>query len=132
MKNKVFILFRKLLPVYRTLAGPGNLKALNLIKSFSYKLKILKFASGKKVFDWVIPNEWIIKDAYIKDIRGKKIVDFNQNNLHAVVNSIPVNKIVPLSLLKKKVLRIPILKNTRFPMLRHIIKDWGFAYPIIN
>ena len=106
MKNKVFILFRKLLPVYRTLAGPGNLKALNLIKSFSYKLKILKFASGKKVFDWVIPNEWIIKDAYIKDIRGKKIVDFNQNNLHAVVNSIPVNKIVPLSLLKKKFLRI--------------------------
>ena len=105
---------------------------MNLIKSFSYKLKILKFASGKKVFDWVIPNEWIIKDAYIKDIRGKKIVDFNQNNLHAVVNSIPVNKIVPLSLLKKKVFTHSILKNA-IPMLRHIIKKIGvFAYPIIN
>ena len=86
MKNEVFTLFKKLLPVYRTLSGPGNLKALNIIRLFSYKLKILNFKSGLRVFDWTIPKEWTIKAAYIKDLDVKNIVDFNQNNLHVVIN----------------------------------------------
>ena len=53
--------------------------------------------SGEKVYDWVIPDEWNIKDAYVSKINGEKVIDFKENNLHLVSYSMPVNKIVSKS-----------------------------------
>mgnify|MGYP003309179627 CR=1 FL=1 len=57
-------------------------------------LKIKKIKSGKKVFDWKVPEEWNVKDAYVLDKYGKKIVDFKKNNLHLVGYSIPIEKYI--------------------------------------
>ena len=80
---------KKLFPICRSLTGKGNEKTLSIIKKTLGKLKITKFSSGKKVFDWKIPNEWNVKDAYVLDKFNKKIIDFKKNNLHLVGYSSP-------------------------------------------
>ena len=81
-----------LFPICRSLTGGGVRKTLKIIKNEFPKLKICKIQSGTKVFDWNVPPEWNVKNAYILDKNSKKIVDFKNNNLHLVGYSIPVNK----------------------------------------
>jgi len=117
----------KLYPICRSLTGPGTLKTLKIIKKEFKDLKIKKDKSGKRVYDWRIPPEWIIKDAYIKDKNNKKIVDFKLNNLHLVNYSIPINKLVSkaellkkLNSLKKQPTAIPYITS-------YYRRDWGFC-----
>ena len=60
----------------------------------------------EKVFDWKIPHEWIIKDAYIKNKENKKILDFKDNNLHVVNFSRSIHQNISLDKLKKKIFTI--------------------------
>ena len=77
-------LLKKLFPICRSITGKGILDSLKILKNHNKKIKIKYFRTGKNVFDWKIPSEWNIKDAYIKDSKGTKIIDFNENNLHVV------------------------------------------------
>ena len=92
---------KKIFPICRSLTGNGNRKTLNILKSKIPNLQILEIPSGKKVFDWIIPPEWNIKDAYIKDENGNKVINFKENNLHIVNYSIPISKKIKLKDLKK-------------------------------
>ncbi len=83
---------QRLFPICRSITGNGVRQTLKIIKKEFPKLKIYSVPSGTKVFDWNIPPEWNIKDAYILDKDNKKIVDFKNNNLHLVGYSIPINK----------------------------------------
>ena len=83
---------QRLFPICRSITGNGVRKTLKIIKKEFPKLKIYSVPSGTKVFDWNIPPEWNIKDAYILDKDNKKIVDFKNNNLHLVGYSVPINK----------------------------------------
>ena len=67
-------IFKDLFPVCRSLTGSGNMKTLNYFKNIISDLKIKKIPSSSKIFDWEVPAEWNIKDAYIKNARGKKII----------------------------------------------------------
>ena len=88
--RKLIKLGKKLFPINRSLTGKGSLKTLKIIRSEIPNLKIKKFKSGKKVYDWKIPSEWNAYDAYVKDKRGRKIIDFKKNNLHLVGYSKPI------------------------------------------
>ena len=66
----------------RSITGKDTFKTLSLIKKKINNLKIKKFKSGTKVFDWTVPPEWNVKEAFVKDKYGKKIIDFKKNNLH--------------------------------------------------
>ena len=92
-------LFDELFPILRSITGAGYIKSLNILSRY-IKFKKLKYPSGKKIFDWTVPKEWVIKDAYVK-ADGKKIIDFKKNNLHVVNYSSPINKIMKLSQLNK-------------------------------
>ena len=70
--RKLIKLGKKLFPINRSLTGKGSLKTLKIIRSEIPNLKIKKFKSGKKVYDWKIPSEWNAYDAYVKDKRGRK------------------------------------------------------------
>ena len=96
-KKKVNELLKFLFPINRSITGKGNLETLSALKEF-IPLKVKKFKSGTKVYDWKVPDEWNASEAWIKDSSGKKIVDFKINNLHLVSYSRPVNKIVNLCL----------------------------------
>ena len=80
MNTKKYYLVGKILlfPLCRSLTGKGTLKTLEIIKRYFKFLKIKKEKCGKKVFDWKIPPEWIVKDAYILDKFNKKIVNFKK------------------------------------------------------
>ena len=100
--KNIFNFSKEIFPICRSLTGAGNRKTLKLIKRKIPKLKIYEIKSGSKVFDWKVPKEWNIKNAYVIGPENKKIIDFQKNNLHIVSYSIPVNKKMSLNKLKKK------------------------------
>ena len=116
-----------LFPICRSLTGDGFRKSLKIIKSEFPELKIKKIRSGTKVFDWNIPKEWNIFDAYVLDKNNNKIINFKENNLHLVGYSIPINKYIK----KKELLKnLYCLKNQpgAIPYITSYYKKrWGFC-----
>ena len=108
---------KKLFPINRSLTGKGSLKTLKIIQRKIPKLKIKKFKSRKKVYDWNVPDEWNVLDAHVKDKTGKKIIDFKKNNLHLVGYSKPF---------KKKISKKELFKNL------HAIKSFPDAIPYVT
>ena len=83
---------KELFSLNRSITGKGTKQTLLIIKKYLPNLKIKFFDSGQKVFDWRIPYEWNIKDAYVKDCYGNKIIDYKKNNLHVISYSTPIKK----------------------------------------
>ena len=110
----------------RSITGQATRETLKYIGKKVQKLKIIKFRCGSKVYDWKIPDEWNIKDAYIKDEKGKKILDFKKNLLSVVYHSIPVKKWINKKNLLKKIHTDNYLKMLRH-MLHLIIKRIGVS-----
>ena len=91
IEKELFSLMETLFPICRSITGNGVRQTLKILKK-EINLKITEVPSGTKVFDWKIPNEWNIKDAYVKDSSGKRIIDFKKSNIHVLNYSIPINK----------------------------------------
>ena len=125
--NKVFFLAEKLFPICRSITGSGTRKTLKIIKSELKNLKISKVHSGKKFFDWIVPKEWIIRDAYILDKNNKKIIDFKNNNLHLVNYSQPISKKLNRNALLKKIFSLKSKKNAIPYVTSYYKKNWGFC-----
>jgi len=132
-KNKLFEgkkmhdLAKELWPISRSLTGEGNRKTLKILKKVCKNLKIFEINSDTKVFDWKIPNEWVARKAWIKDSKGKKILDFTKNNLHLMGYSIPVHKKINFKELKKKIHTLKNKPNAIPYVTSYYNKDWGFS-----
>ena len=120
-------LAKKLWPLNRSLTGHGNVKTLNIIKNECKKLKIIKFKSGTKVFDWEIPKVWEIKDGWIKNKKKNKILDFKENNLSVIGYSKNIHKTISATKLKKKIFSIKKLPKAIPYVTSYYKKDWGFC-----
>ena len=96
----------RLFPICRSITGEGVRETLNILREY-IPLEVHEIESGTKVFDWVVPNEWNIRDAYIKNPSGKKIVDFKKNNLHVMGYSTPIKTTMKLAELKKHLHSLP-------------------------
>jgi len=118
---------KELFSLNRSITGEGTKKTLDLIKKHLPDLKIKYYKSGKKVFDWKIPKEWNIKDAYIIDNRGNKIIDFKKNNLHLMSYSAPIDKIVNKRYLLKKIYTIKNKSKAIPYRTSYYNLDWGFC-----
>ena len=126
-ENKFYKLIEKLFPLNRSLAGPENYKTLKELKKVNKKLKILNIKSNTKVFDWIVPNEWKVKNAWIKQ-DGIKIIDFKKNNLHLVNFSIPIyKKKINFYELNKHLYSIKNQPNSIPYVTSYYKKDWGFC-----
>lgn len=117
----------ELFPICRSITGEGFLNSLKIIKKEIPILKIYKTKSGTKVFDWKVPKEWNIKDAYIIDKNGEKIVDFKNNNLHVVNYSHPIEKKLKKRELLKKIHTLKKNKNAIPYVTSYYKKNWGFC-----
>ena len=120
--NKIF---DELYHVHRSIAGPGLRKILKIINKY-INIKISHIPSGKKVFDWVVPNEWELVRGYIK-FNNKIILDGKKNNLSIINGSSSIKKYLNLSDLKKNIYTHPILKNATPYVTSYYKKNWGFC-----
>ena len=119
-------LLKKLFPLNRGLVSKQNHETLKIIKK-KIPIKILSINSGKKVFDWTVPNEWEIKDGFISDLDGNKIIDFKINNLHVATNSSKVDRVLSFKDLSKKLNYSKTLKSSIPYRTMYYKKDWGFC-----
>ena len=87
--EQIYNFAEQLWGINRSITGNGVRQTLQLIQRHLPNLKIVEVPTGSKVFDWKVPQEWCVDEAYIIDPEGKKFCDFKQNNLHLLGYSIP-------------------------------------------
>lgn len=126
MKRELENYFDKLWPINRSLTGAGCRKTLSILSEI-VDFNIIEIPSGTPVFDWVVPNEWNVKEAWIKDSKGKIIVDFKHNNLHLVGYSQPCHKKLSIGELRKHIFTLPEHPDWIPYRTTYYKKDWGFC-----
>ena len=116
----------RLFPICRSITGDGLRETLSIIKE-SIPLELHEVRSGTPALDWVVPKEWNIRDAYVKDSRGERVIDFKKSNLHVVGYSVPVSRRMSLAELRPKLHSLP--KQPRLIPFRSSFyrDDWGFC-----
>ena len=108
VKEEMYELCERLFPICRNITGDGVRKTLQmLVEVYGNEINIHEVPTGTKVFDWTVPKEWNIKEAYIENSKGQRVIDFKNNNLHVVGYSLPVDKFVDLQELKSVVYTQP-------------------------
>ena len=116
----------ELYPICRSITGNGIRQTLARIKS-RIPLQTFEVPTGEKVFDWNVPKEWNIRDAYIADSRGQRVVDFQKCNLHVMNYSVPVHETLPLSKLRPHLFTIPEHPDWIPYQTTYYKEDWGFC-----
>ena len=119
-------LITKLYPICRSLTGEGQRETLKILRNF-IDLTVHEVATGTQAFDWSIPREWNIREAYIRDPMGKKIVDFADCNLHVVNCSVPVHRRLGLDELKKHLFTLPEHPDWIPYRTSYYQENWGFC-----
>jgi aminopeptidase-like protein len=124
--EQIYNVIEELFPICRSITGNGVRESLKIIQK-QIPIEIKEIPSGKKAYDWKIPKEWNIEDAYIKNSTGEKIVDFQKSNLHVVNYSIPVNGKFTLDELKKHLHTLPNNPEWIPYLTTYYNEDWGFC-----
>lgn len=126
MKQELEAYFDRLWPLNRSLTGNGNRETIGILSEL-IDLRSQEVPSGSACFDWTVPPEWNVKEAWIKDPAGNKIADFSVCNLHLLGYSVPVNRKMPLSELKENIYTLPEQPDL-VPYLTSYYKErWGFC-----
>jgi len=125
--DEMYELAKKLFPICRSITGNGVRRSHDLIKAVIPELTSKEISSGKKCFDWVIPSEWNIKDAYIETLNGVKVVDFNSTNLHVVNYSEPVNREIDLCELQNHLHSRKDMPTAIPYVTSYYKRGWGFC-----
>ena len=123
----IYSLCELLWPITRSITGDGVRETLRIIQQEISNLTIHEVPTGTQCFDWKIPKEWNIKDAYIIDPDGKKIIDFQDSNLHVVGYSSPINQTVPLAELQEHLHSRPEQPNAIPYVTSYYEERWGFC-----
>jgi aminopeptidase-like protein len=124
--EEIYALAAKIYPICRSITGNGVRDTLGLLAAH-IDLEVHEVPTGTAVFDWTIPREWNIRDAYIKNARGEKIVDFSHSNLHVVGYSVPVRRHVTLSELKGHIHTLPEQPDLVPYRTSYYSDNWGFC-----
>ena len=118
---------KDLFPLCRSITGLGIQKTLRYFIKLNPEFKILKFPSRKKVFDWIIPDEWNIKDSFLEDKNGKKYCQLKKSNLHVISYSQPIDKTVTKKELLKHIYTRKDQPNSIPYVTSYYKKRWGFC-----
>ena len=115
-----------LYPLCRSITGDGLRRSLEALRRF-VPLELREVPSGTRVYDWIVPKEWNIRDAYIKNPRGEKVVDFHECNLHVVNYSVPVRKKMGLTELRQHLFTLPDRPDWIPYRTSYYKETWGFC-----
>ncbi|MCG5220663.1 DUF4910 domain-containing protein [Streptosporangium soli] len=119
-------LVKRLYPLCRSITGDGVRRTLEIIGE-SVPLEIHEVPTGTEVLDWNVPREWNIRDAYIKDSQGKRVVDFADSNLHVVGYSVPVSATMTLDELRGHLHTLPEQPDLIPYRTSYYRETWGFC-----
>jgi aminopeptidase-like protein len=120
-------LCKRLFPLNRSITGSGVRETLTIIKEYLPDLRIEEIPSGTRAFDWIIPREWNVREAYVTDPNGRRILDFRENNLHLVGYSIPVDATLSLEDLQPHLHSVPEMPKAVPYVTSYYEERWGFC-----
>jgi aminopeptidase-like protein len=126
MGDQMYEFAASLYPICRSITGNGLRETLAMVAG-RIPLQTFEVASGTPVFDWIVPKEWNIRDAFIADPYGTRLVDFRQSNLHVMNYSVPVHSKMPFSDLRPHLFTIPEHPQWHPYRTSYYQQDWGFC-----
>lgn len=126
--SEILALAARIFPICRSITGDGVRQTLREVAAH-IPLQIHEVPSGTPVLDWTIPREWNIREAWIKNARGEKIVDFKQSNLHVMSYSVPVRQQMSLTELKKHLHTLPGQPDLIPYRTSYYAENWAFCMP---
>ncbi|TSC78293.1 MAG: hypothetical protein G01um101433_327 [Parcubacteria group bacterium Gr01-1014_33] len=124
--EEMYALVERLYPICRSISGQGLRQTLEILKE-RIPLEMHEVPSGTKVFDWVVPKEWNIKDAWAANSKGERVIDFKKNNLHVVGYSVPVDIKIPLAELQKHLYSLEGEPDAIPYVTSYYQENWGFC-----
>ena len=119
-------LIRELFPVCRSITGDGFRTSLRRLSAIA-PIELHEVPTGTRVFDWTVPKEWNIRDAWIADATGRRWVDFKVSNLHVVNYSVPVRARLSLAELRPRLFTLPEQPDLIPYRTAYYQEDWGFC-----
>jgi aminopeptidase-like protein len=125
---EIHALVRDLYPICRSITGDGFRQTLARLNE-QIPLQVREIPSGTKVFDWTVPREWNIRDAYVKNSSGERVIDFRRHNLHVVNYSVPVRRKMWLAELRPHLHTLPEQPDLIPYRTTYYQEDWGFCLP---
>lgn len=124
--EEMYEFIKELYPICRSITGDGVRETLQKIDGH-IPLNISEVPTGESVFDWEIPKEWNISDAYVKNSKGKKVIDFKKSNLHILNYSLPINTKISLAELKNHLFTLPDYPDWIPYRTSYYKETWGFC-----
>jgi aminopeptidase-like protein len=119
-------LMRRLYPICRSITGDGVRRSLAMIREYM-PLEIFEVPTGTPIFDWTVPKEWNIRDAYVKNSKGERVIDFQKHNLHLVNYSVPVRRTMSLAELRPHLHTLPEHPDWIPYRASYYKETWGFC-----
>jgi aminopeptidase-like protein len=122
----MYQLMEELYPICRSITGEGLRASLRMLGEH-IPLECHEVPSGERVFDWTVPNEWNIRDAYVKNKHGEKVIDLKKSTLHVLNYSTPIHRTVSLDELKRHLYTLPEHPEWIPYRTSYYQDDWGFC-----
>jgi aminopeptidase-like protein len=119
-------LISELYPICRSITGEGLRRSLSILQRM-VDMEVREVPSGTQVFDWTVPKEWNIRDAYVKNLRGERVIDFHESNLHVVSYSGPVHARLGLAELRSHLFTLPEQPEVIPYRTAYYTPQWGFC-----
>ncbi|MFT3984460.1 MAG: DUF4910 domain-containing protein [Lachnospiraceae bacterium] len=123
----MFALAEELFPVCRSITGDGVRETFRILKKYCADIRLTEVPSGTQAFDWTVPQEWNITEAYLEDENGNRILDFQENNLHAVGYSVPVDTVLSLEELTPHLYTLKEQPQVIPYVTSYYERRWGFC-----
>ena len=124
--EKIYALIEELFPICRSITGNGVRQTLEIIRKH-IPVNVHEVPSGTQVFDWIVPKEWNIRDAWVKDSSGRRVIDFQNSNLHVLNYSVPFNGRMSLAELKPHLFTLPEHPDWVPYRTSYYQEAWGFC-----
>jgi aminopeptidase-like protein len=126
--DEIFAFAAEIYPICRSITGDGVRETLARIKAH-IPIEVHAVPTGTPVFDWIVPREWNIRDAYIKNGMGERIVDFSRSNLHVMSYSVPIHAQLSLAELKHHLYTVPDQPDVIPYRTSYYSEEWAFCVP---
>jgi aminopeptidase-like protein len=124
--EELFELVAELYPICRSITGDGVRRTLEIVGR-EIDLEVHEVPSGTEVFDWTVPREWNIRDAWVANAAGERVIDFHASNLHVVSYSVPVRATMPLAELRRHLFTLPEHPDWVPYRTSYYEESWGFC-----